>query len=573
MIGFLKDKRGNVAMILAMCLLPIVIIMGGAVDLSRQRGGETRAQDALDAALLAVARGGIDRNDSELTKDGRQWFETHLGSTPFVIQNFRISKNGETLRADVTGSVESVFLGIIGISDLKVVRSAEVQTGLTKIELALVLDTTGSMRQTPSGQSKTKLASMQDAALKMVDVLDALSKDDSMIEIGIVPFATYVNVGPENANANWMDTNAESPIHADNLVTGLNRFDLYKHLGYDWKGCVATRPAPHDVRDTKPRKSRPETLFVPLFHPDEPDKDGWYEDYPNNYVEDAKSLGVGGLIDLGNPVKYGLPWEVITLIDGLAPDAAKKVLIDLGLLNADGTCTDSTLDINLGGGQECNEGSAGSALNPDNWSPVSINKDYDYYSDVDTEIGPGFSCEMSPIMPLTSKYQQVKTAIRGLNASGSTNISEGMAWGHRVVSPGAPFKQGDRYSSSVQKVVVLLSDGNNMIKERDGHPGGSDFSSYGYIENGRLEGVSGWYDQGEILDAMDDRTLKACAAAKKNGIRIFTIRLALEDDRSEELLTACASEPEDFIDVQNSDELEAAFKDIADRISTLYLSH
>lgn len=567
---FLSHKNGNVAMIFALCLLPLVVLMGGAIDMSRQRGGETRAQDALDAALLAVARTGLDRPEAQLKKEALDWFKVHMGDTTFNIDNFNLVKEGDGLRATVSGGVETAFLGIIGINDLKVNRAAEVNMGLTKIELAMVLDTTGSMRQTPSGQSKTKLESLEDAAIQLVTTLDNLSKDDSMIEIGVVPFATYVNVGADNDDANWIDTGARSPVHGDNLVDGVNRFDLYDHMGFEWKGCVAARPAPHDVEDTKPRLAKPETLFVPVFHPDEPDKTGRYESYPNNYVDDVMSLGLGGLVDIGNPVKYGLPWDVITLIDGMTPAAASKVLISLGLLNADGSCTDGLIDINLGGGQECNNG--GDPLNPNTWSPVTIHPDYDYYSDVDTQIGPGFSCEMSPIVPLTSKYQTVKNAIRSLNASGSTNISEGVAWGHRVLSPGAPFKEGDRYSSSVMKVMVVLSDGNNMIVKRD-HPGGSDFSAYGYMNNYRLEGVSGSYDQKEILDAMDNRTRLACQEAKKNGIRVFTIRLALEDSRSEDLLTACASSPEDFIDVQDSDKLDEAFKEIADRISMLYLSH
>ena len=377
-------------------------------------------------------------------------------------------------------------------------------------------------------------------------------------------------MGPDNKTSDWIDTGAKSPVHADNLVEGLNRFDLYDHMGFEWKGCVAARPAPYDVDDTKPRVSKPETLFVPIFHPDEPDKTGRYEDYANNYVDDVMSLGLGGLIDIGNPVKYGLPWDVIMLIDGMTPAAAQKTLISLGLLNADGSCTDQLIDVNLGSGQECSNG--GNPLNPNTWSPVTIHPNYQYYSDVTTTIGPGFSCEMSPIVPLTSNYQTVKSAIRSLNASGSTNISEGVAWGHRVLSPSIPFRQGDRYSTSVMKVMVVLSDGNNMIVKRS-HPGGSDFSAYGYMNNYRLEGVEGSYDQQEILDAMDKRTELACADAKKKGIRIFTIRLSLEDQRSEDLLTECASDPADFIDVQDSDKLDEAFKEIADRISMLYLSH
>lgn len=563
MLRFIKNTTGNVAMIFAICLVPIVLLMGGAIDFSRQRSGESRAQEALDAALLAVARGSNDKNENQLTREAEQWFISHLGNSPFNLTSITVRREGETLTASVKGNVDTALLGLMGLERLVINRTAAVNIGLTKVELALVLDTTGSMQETPRGQSKTKIQSLIDASLDLTDMLSNVSGNSDKIEMAIVPFATYVNVGVENIDARWMDTDARSPIHADNIgIEGLNRFDLYEHLGYDWRGCVMARPAPHDVLDTKPRTSRPETLFVPIFHPDEPDPIGWREQYPNNFVDDPVfSLG-NDLLDISNPTRYGLPIDAILDMEGVP----QSVLDALFAAN----CVDG-LDLNLGRGQECNNGT--DPLDPRNWLPVTTNDNYQYYSNMNSDIGPSFACDMRPITALTTNFQTVRNEIRRLEAAGSTNIAQGVVWGWHVLSEDAPFTEGDRYSSKVQKVIVVLSDGNNSIGVRRGHPGGSDFSAYGYMENDRLEGVEGRYDQEEVFDAMDERTLLACNNAKAAGVRIFTIRLALEDDRSEELLSACASSPDDFIDVQDSDRLDAAFQDIADRISTLYLSH
>ncbi len=550
-------------MIFALCLIPLVVLMGGAIDFSRQRSGEGLAQDAVDAALLAIAGNAQDKNDAQLTQEALVWFQNHMQGANLDIDDFQVVKVGDELTATINGHVDTAFLGLIGIGALDVNRTASVRIGLTAVELVMVLDTTGSMRATPSGQSMTKLESLQDAALDMVDMLSELDNGRGNIEIGLVPFATYVNVGADNIDANWIDSGADSPVHADNLADGLNRFDLYEHMGFEWKGCVMARPAPHDVRDTRPRAGRPETLFVPLFHPDEPDsRYRWYQEYPNNYVGDESySLG-SELLNIGNPVKYGVPESILTYVDGISNTVLNGILVE---------CEDGT-DINLGTGQECNDGWANSPLNPDNWEDVTINRDYDYYSDVDTEIGPGFSCEISPILPLSTNFQTVRNNIRSLNASGSTNIAQGAVWGYHVLSPSAPFREGDAYSHSVQKVMIILSDGNNIVVARENHPGGSDFSAYGYMENRRLEGLPNNYDTLDIMDTMDERTLLACQNAKDDGIRIFTIRVSLEDERSEELLRACASAPEDYIDVPDSDRLDEAFRNITDRISQLYLT-
>lgn len=578
-------RDGNVAMIFALCLVPLLVFMGGAIDLSRQRGGEVGAQNALDAALLAVAHEALGKPEADLTRDGLKWFEAHLQNSNMEITSFSITKGDDTLSAEVKGKVGTTFLALMGLSDLKVVRRATVRIGLQKVEVALVLDTTGSMaaiaNDTQSCAKKgctggtSKLAVLQKSATNMMNVLEKASAGSDKIQVALVPFATYVNVGSDNANESWIDKGGNSPIHGDNLVDGLNRFDLYKHLGYSWKGCVEARPHPHDVRDTRPQVSKPETLFVPVFHPDEPDPaSSWMANsYPNNYVVDAKSLG-NGLLDVSNPVKYGVPESILVYLLNETLTVTKS-LLNTPFLNGsnDADMTDDCellFDMNAGYGnsKECNV----NPFNPANWEKVTINKNYTYFSDMTTTIGPEFGCEMRPIVPLTKDFEKLRTEISKLEAAGSTNLSEGVAWGWRVLSPGQPFNEAEKYSDAVNKILVFLSDGNNMLKERDGKVGGSDYSAYGYLENQRLDGTNASSDQDDILDAMDALTLEACSNIKKSGVRIITIRLDLTDSRSEKILSQCASSDDDFIDVQNVSELDEAFAKVTENITRLYLS-
>ncbi|TGT17906.1 hypothetical protein EN817_31760, partial [Mesorhizobium sp. M3A.F.Ca.ET.174.01.1.1] len=41
--------------------------------------------------------------------------------------------------------------------------------------------------------------------------------------------------------------------------------------GTGWKGCVEARPGALNIADTPPDPSKPDTLFVPYFAPDDPD--------------------------------------------------------------------------------------------------------------------------------------------------------------------------------------------------------------------------------------------------------------------------------------------------------------
>lgn len=54
-MSFFRNIRGNVAIIFAVALVPILGLVAGAIDTSRHRSAENAAQVALDAALLNVA--------------------------------------------------------------------------------------------------------------------------------------------------------------------------------------------------------------------------------------------------------------------------------------------------------------------------------------------------------------------------------------------------------------------------------------------------------------------------------------------------------------------------------------
>lgn len=566
---FTHARDGNVAMIFALCLVPMLLLMGGALDLSRQRGGEVNVQNALDATLLAVAHKALDLNEDQLSAEGRKWFDSQMMGTKLEITSFTIINTGDRLTAEVTGTIDTSFLAIMGLTELTIRRRASVKYGVRNIEIALVLDTTGSMAATASGTEscgrwsctggKSKLVVLKEAATSMMNTLEA--SGSGQMKVSIIPFATFVNVGPENSNAKWIDTDGKSPVSADNFAQGLSRLDMFKHLGKQWKGCVMTRPDDHDVNDSRPKLTNPETLFVPHFNPDEPDKSGWNEDYPNNYVADAGySLG-SGLLDIANPTKYGVPSNIITQLTG-----TENILVNGVLLGRD-DCLEDYDDDNGFGNNNCPD-----PKNTANWTPVKLNTNYQFFSDVTSEIGPGFSCEMSPITPLTNDFDKLRTQINNLVASGSTNITEGIMWGWRALSPGQPFNEGSNYSSSVDKVIVLLSDGNNMIVKRDGHPGGSDFSAYGYIANKRLDGIDEKSSQTQILNRMDELTLEACSNIKAKNIRIYSIRLDLTDARSEKVLSSCATDASHFIDAKNTEELIKAFETVTNRITRLHLT-
>ncbi len=63
---FARNQSGNVAVIFAVSAVPLIGLLGGAVDLSRQQRYKTELLNAMDSAAVALAkRGAKDDSDAD----------------------------------------------------------------------------------------------------------------------------------------------------------------------------------------------------------------------------------------------------------------------------------------------------------------------------------------------------------------------------------------------------------------------------------------------------------------------------------------------------------------------------
>ena len=88
------------------------------------------------------------------------------------------------------------------------------------LEVALVLDNSGSMdNTTASGQKRIDLlkAAAKELVKTLADQAKLIKQVDKPVQFSLVPFAASVNVGPDNAGADWMDVNGLSPVHQENF--------------------------------------------------------------------------------------------------------------------------------------------------------------------------------------------------------------------------------------------------------------------------------------------------------------------------------------------------------------------
>jgi len=525
-------RAGNVATMFAILVVPIVAMVGAAVDYSNAFRAKSRVQQALDATSLAVNRSIGQISESDLAKLAQDTFISNLGphfSATLSKIDIAIQDRVVTLQANT--QVKTMFMGVVGIDTIDIGATSQTVTGKLISEVALVLDNSGSMQG-------SKINDLRKAAEALTELLFAGQSESDMVKVGVVPFAAAVNVGPQYNTAGWMDTNAVSPIHGENFSAPANRFDLYDNIDQvEWAGCVETRPYPLDVLDTAPTAGTPASYFVPMFAPDEPDG---YSNTENNYVSDDPDSKSG--------------WDD----SGKGKGGKGKGGKGKGGKGKGGKDDDDDDD------------------GPMTWDEAQMNVDK-YYPGVKIQGGgnngggPNYNCLSSPITPLSAYKSDITDAFKKMQANGMTNIHQAVMWGWRVLSSQEPFTEGlPTGTENVLKIIVLMTDGANTHRGINS-PNMSMYSAYGYARNGRLGPPT--KSTSTLVSRMNERTSEACQNAKEDGILVYTVAFGLASDpATRKLLRDCASTAEMAFTPESGSDLIAAFETIGKELSTLRIA-
>jgi len=638
---FVSDRRGNFAMMTAIATVPIMGGLALAVDYTNMSRHKQITLNALDAAGIATARRIAEgATDDQAKAYAQSFFAANLNGVQVSNTTLTVTlpnsseSGGGTLKLKADLKYQPYFLGVFSsllgkgtVTDMSFEETSEIRLKNT-LEVALVLDNSGSMNDIGTGSGKTRMTLLKEASKQLVDTIAAqaqmMKQLDKPVQFGVVPFAASVNVGSGYNTAAWMDTSGISPIHHENFDwttlssasfptkyaekvgtawyargagwgtlkdNPLTRFAIYDQMkrvatktynskqsctayksdgscktwagGYDytydavaaWGGCVESRPYPYNVNDATPSTSVPATLFVPMFAPDETDNtDSSSRPANNNWLKDVSTSSSNSTRQKYMP-KYFDPGTDVGTSYGL-------------------------------------------------------------------DQGPNASCSTAPVKTLTdvsttAGVDAVKAAIDAMGPDGATNVPEGMAWGWRLISGGAPFSEGrpDNEKGN-DKVVIVLTDGANtyytptsiVAQSYSGtyaNWGGNDlsgnksiYSAYGYTGVGynggdtRLfQATSGSvsktdYSNANYTKALNEQFATLCANVKTNNLIVMTVSLDLNSSNATEkaqmdALKACSSDsrfrkdssdptkPAKLYWNSTGGNLSNTFKEIADELSNL----
>lgn len=256
---FIRDARGNYAIIFALSVIPILIAVGAAIDISRAYVVKQRMTKALDAAGLAVA-GMTGLTTAQIQTTAQNFFNANYPATKIGVPGtLTVTSTTSKVTLSASASMPTAIMGIIGINSMSIAASSEITKLGKKLEVALVFDNTGSMSQS------SKLSSLQTAAKSFLTVLQNSSSTPGDVKVSIVPFTTDVNVGSSNSAATWLKWSWTYPTYTctktwsgTTCVSGTATKTVSKT---GWKGCVTDRDQSNDVSVTTPSTSDSTTLY------------------------------------------------------------------------------------------------------------------------------------------------------------------------------------------------------------------------------------------------------------------------------------------------------------------------
>lgn len=217
---FLSSKSGNFAITAALMAVPLVFCMGGAVDLSRQYAARSALQDVADGTALALAAS-RETDPGKLRTMADSFLAANSANKGFdSLQISALDTDPKSVNLALDGRIPTYFLGLLKMPTLSISTSALALREVTgSVELALVLDNTSSM-ELPDGNGGIKIDALKKAATKLVT--DLTADPDAPIQIGLVPYADYVNVGTQYRSASWLSVGVEytDPPPAPRQCTG-----------------------------------------------------------------------------------------------------------------------------------------------------------------------------------------------------------------------------------------------------------------------------------------------------------------------------------------------------------------
>ncbi|WP_035615713.1 pilus assembly protein [Hyphomonas johnsonii] len=235
-----KEERGNIAMITALSIIPILSIVGVAIDAQVTMTQKSKVQSIIDSAVIFGSRAmqaGSPR--TEVATDVNAYVRallreqsTSLSCTGVTLE---FTDGTQDLDANIFCSQPTTLSNLFGQTKMDFRVSSGSTYGIGKVEIAFIFDVSGSMG------SSGKMGDLKDAAREAVDTLmpdnsNLANPDD--VRIAMVSYDTMVNAGDyftAVTGKNKKRTETATKTEWQQVCQGWNRKGTKCNGGYKWE--------------------------------------------------------------------------------------------------------------------------------------------------------------------------------------------------------------------------------------------------------------------------------------------------------------------------------------------------
>ena len=203
---FSRNEDGGVFTIFVVVGFILIFATAGiGVDIMNFERDRASLQGTLDRAVLAAANVKQTLPPAEVVKSYIEKSDVRgqLTKEPEVVPG--IGSRKVTANAEV--DVKTHFMAFFGYPTLKASVTSVAEESIGSIEIALVLDISGSMSRASATEGTTKIKALQDAAIQFVNTM-YLKENPDKISISIIPYNNQVNAG-ENILSNMPGVTTE----------------------------------------------------------------------------------------------------------------------------------------------------------------------------------------------------------------------------------------------------------------------------------------------------------------------------------------------------------------------------
>ncbi len=575
--SFVSSHRGNVAMMFGIALVPMTIAAGVGLDYARGALVRSQMSDALDAAALAVgSTTGLTKETAEAL--AKKYFDAnYAGDKSNGTPTVSIGSGGYTstgsVKIDASYNLPTTLLKIVGKTTVPVTTSATVVWGQSKLWVALVLDNSGSMRNGDS--NGTQMDALKNAAKQLLTILQNASTTAGDVKVSIVPFDVTVNVGTGSVNATWIDWtdweappkypgddsayNIDNPYQSDPAEISFeawgpgDRCPFLKHNGWNW-----ARISPFGFycmkNPTNSSDSDDRVDYIP--------SSGTYR----GYICPGIDSGDYGNTDHRDRYYNGC-WTSTEVTTG--NNNNKTRLVGSGSSATCGSFSSSNCSCSgSGSGKRCrtkrwthtwvtNNRSTWGGCIMDRYRDSSTNYDVSNIAPTAGATPPkGFpatnpaDCLGTTVTTLGYDWTSLTSKIDAMSPNSATNQVVGMAHGWQTLTNSSPYSPG-AVPANTSRYIIILSDGLNTKNRWWG-----DGSSTGTSDT----------------DLIDDRMDAVCAAAKADGITVYSIFLNISSQGDSEPLEDCASDSTKYFALTSTSAVVTTFQQIGQSITNVRVS-